>query len=74
MRPDLIYRSGVPIEPLLCVTNRFVRVEIDLLIREAPPEAFPKYMTPPAVGVVHDDLHAVRFSIPVNSRLVDWHA
>lgn len=65
---------AVPIEPLLCVTNRFVRVEIDLLIREAPSEAFPKYMTLPAAGVVHDDLHAVRFNIPVISKLVDWHA
>ena len=64
MRPDLMIEVAVPIEPLLWVTNRFVRVEIGLLIREAPPEAFPKYMTPPAAGVVDDDLHAVRFQHP----------
>lgn len=38
MRPDLIIEVAVPIESLLCVTSRFVRVEIALLIREAPPD------------------------------------
>ncbi len=59
MRPDLIIELDVTVEPLLRVTNRLVRVEIDLLILEAPPEAFHIYVIPPTAAGIHTDLDAL---------------
>jgi len=59
MRPDLIIELDVTCEPLLRVTNCLGRVEIDLLILEAPPEAFHKYGIPPTAAAIHTDLDAL---------------
>ena len=59
MRPDLIVELDVAFEPLLRVTNRLVRVEIDLFILEAPPEAFHKDVIPPTAAAIHTDLDAL---------------
>jgi hypothetical protein len=49
----------VAFEPLLRVTNRLLRVEIDLFILEAPPEAFHKHVIPPTTATIHTDLNAL---------------
>jgi len=64
MRPDLIIEVDVPVEPLLRVTNRLVRVGIDLLILEAPPEAFHKYVISPTAAAIHTDLDALVLQQP----------
>ena len=61
MRPELIIEVDVAVKPLLRVTNRLVRVEIDLLILEAPPEALHEHVIPPAAAPIHTDLDALVF-------------
>lgn len=61
MEPDLIIELDVAFKPLLCVTTRLVRVEIDRFILEAPPEAFHKNVIPPTASAIHTDLETIIF-------------
>ncbi len=59
MRPEVIIEVDVVFEPLLRVTNRLVRVEIDLLLLEASPETLHKDVIPPPAAAIHTDLDAL---------------
>ena len=60
-------RSGLGWRAIYCSTTRMrradgvIRVQIDLLIFQAPPESFHEYVIPPAAFAVHADLNAAVF-------------
>ena len=61
MRPELVIELDVAFEPLLRVTNRLVRVKIDLLLLDTFPESLHKHVIPPAAVAVHADLNPLVF-------------
>lgn len=60
-RVGLIVEQQIALQPLIGSADGVIRVQIDLLIFQAPPESFHAYVIPPAAVAVHADLNAVVF-------------
>ena len=61
MRSGLIIEHQLAFQALMRSADRFVGMQIHLLVFDALPESFHKYVIPPAAFSVHADLDAVVF-------------
>jgi len=64
MRPELIIEGHGARDPLLSIVDGLVRIEMDLLIFETPPQPFDKDVVPPPPGPIHADLNPMSLQKP----------
>ncbi len=61
MRSGLVIERQIPLHALVRRPDGVVGVEIDLLVCNAFPESFHKYVIPPAAFAIHADLNPLVF-------------